>query len=186
MKALHYIYAFSLILVVLAGSPLTVFAQEAETETERVETPPPNQTSPVATGTAQSAAPNAASTAKEINVNEFWTNFMVIFFVFAILSLIIERSLHQIFDSKLWAKVEEAVDRQFGGDYMDLKPWIAIAVSILVVFQLELDMVAMSYVEQPHPVTLVITGLFIAGGSKGIYKFLKQARKLKAQAAPSE
>ncbi len=100
----------------------------------------------------------------------------------ALLALIIERALYQIFDSKLWDQVEALLDRR--GDYFDLKPWIAAGLSILIAFTLQFDMlVALGLGEAPDPLTLIVTGLFISGGSKGIYKFLKRARKLKDAAA---
>jgi len=41
-------------------------------------------------------------------------------------------------------------------------------------------MVAMIYeVDHSHNISLIVTGLFLAGGSTGIYKFFKRARKLK-------
>ncbi|MCD6205459.1 MAG: hypothetical protein J7L22_07335 [Candidatus Marinimicrobia bacterium] len=109
-----------------------------------------------------------------------WENFIAVIAIFAFLALVIERSLYQVFDSKLWKKIEEVLDTQAGGDFLDLKPWISVAVSIAVVFRLKIDMVSMVYNRaEPDFLTLVLTGLFIAGGSTGIYKFLKRARKLK-------
>jgi hypothetical protein len=100
--------------------------------------------------------------------------------VFAFLALIIERALYQIFDSKLWKKFEETINQQTGSDFLDLKPWISVAVSIWVVIQLKLDMIAQIYQKaEPSLSTMILTGLFIAGGSTGIYKFFKRARKLK-------
>ena len=111
---------------------------------------------------------------------DYWENFAAIIVAFAVLALIIERSLYQIFDTKLWGWMESRADKQAGGDYVDLKPWISAAVSILIVYRLNLDMVAMIYnAERSHNISLVVTGLFLAGGSTGIYKFFKRARKLK-------
>ena len=63
---------------------------------------------------------------------------------------------------------------------MDLKPWISVIVSLLVVFTVKIDMIAMIFKKSdPQNVSLVISSLFIAGGSTGIYKFLKRARELK-------
>ena len=33
--------------------------------------------------------------------------------------------------------------------------------------------------DSPHNISLIVTGLFLAGGNTGIYKFFKRARKLK-------
>ena len=111
---------------------------------------------------------------------DYWENFVAIIVAFAVLALIIERALYQIFDTKLYTKIEETLDKQVGGDYMDMKPWIAAIVSIVIVYRLDLDMVAMIYeAEQSEHISLFVTGLFLAGGSTGIYKFFKRARKLK-------
>jgi len=111
---------------------------------------------------------------------DYWENFVAIITAFAVLAMIIERALYQIFDTKLWKKVEQTMDKQVGGDYMDLKPWISVLVCLILVFRLKLDMVATIYkADRYHTISLVITGLFLAGGSTGIYKFFKRARELK-------
>ncbi len=111
--------------------------------------------------------------------NAYWENFVAIAIAFVVLALIIERALYQVFDTKLWTQVEKILDRQLGGDFMDLKPWIAVAVSIVIVFNFKLDMIAMIYkADKPDTISLVLTGLFLSGGSTGIYKFFKRARKL--------
>lgn len=113
-------------------------------------------------------------------IQEYWENFAAIILAFAVLALIIERALYQIFDSKIWKKFEEWLNKQAGGDFLDLKPYIAAVVSIIIVFKYQLDMIAMIYnVKTPHTISLVITGLFLSGGSTGIYKFFKRARELK-------
>jgi hypothetical protein len=109
-----------------------------------------------------------------------WEALLSTLVIFAFLALIIERALYQIFDSKLWKKFEETINQQTGSDFLDLKPWISVAVSIWVVIQLKLDMIAQIYQKaEPSLSTMILTGLFIAGGSTGIYKFFKRARKLK-------
>ena len=62
----------------------------------------------------------------EISAN-YWENLIGVLLAFALLALTIERALYQIFDSKLWSLIEEKLDGQAGGDYMDLKPWISVA-----------------------------------------------------------
>ncbi|MBW2561250.1 MAG: hypothetical protein JRE40_10415 [Deltaproteobacteria bacterium] len=102
----------------------------------------------------------------EISPNDYWENLVTIVVGIGILALIIERGLYQIFDSKLWKKVEEGLDKQAGGDFMDLKPWISVIVSLLVVFTFKIDMIAMIFNKpDPQNVSLVITALFIAGGN---------------------
>ena len=111
---------------------------------------------------------------------EYWENFVAIIIAFAFLALIIERALYQVFDTKLWKAIEKSLDKQVGGDYLDLKPWLSAAVSIVIVFKFKLDMIAMIFkLKETQDISLVVTGLFLAGGSTGIYKFFKQARKLK-------
>jgi hypothetical protein len=111
---------------------------------------------------------------------DYWANLAAIIVGYAILALIIERGLYQIFDSKLWQKFEEVMNKQTGVDFIDLKPWISAAVSIWIVFKFKLDMIAMLFkVAEPQSISMVITGLFVAGGSTGIYKFFKRARVLK-------
>ena len=111
---------------------------------------------------------------------DYWENLVAIVVAFSVLALIIERGLYQIFDSKLWKKVEETMDRQTGGDFMDLKPWISVITSEIIVFSFKLDMISMLFnVSDTRTISLFITGLFIAGGSTSIYKFFKRARELK-------
>jgi len=111
---------------------------------------------------------------------DYWENFIAIIMAFAVLALIIERALYQIFDTKLWKKIEAILDKQTGYEGFDVKPWISTLVSIIVVYRLNLDMVAMIYdVDRPHNISLILTGLFLAGGSTGIYKFFKKARELR-------
>ena len=111
---------------------------------------------------------------------DYWENFLAVLLGFGVLALIIERALYQIFDAKIWAKVEEILDEQAGGDFADLKPWISTAVALVIVFTLRLDMVGMIFnSDTPHNVSMFVTGLFVAGGSTGVYKFFRRARKLK-------
>jgi hypothetical protein len=111
---------------------------------------------------------------------DYWENFLAVLLAFGVLALIIERALYQIFDAKIWAKVEAFVDEQVGGDHADLKPWISSGVAIVIVFKLRLDMIGMVFsADEPHNLSMFVTGLFVAGGSTGVYKFLRRARKLK-------
>jgi hypothetical protein len=122
-----------------------------------------------------------------MDFSNFFESAVMIVFYFAFLAIIIERSLYQIFDSKVWNYVEKKVDELVGDDSFDLKPWISIVVSIIVVFSMELDMVSMIF-DKPEttPLTLIITGLFISGGSTGVYKFLKRVRELREAAKTSK
>lgn len=115
----------------------------------------------------------------EISPN-YWENFTAIIIAFAVLALIIERALYQIFDTRLWKKFEEVLNAKTHCQNFDIKPWISCAVSISVVYRLNLDMVAMIYdVDHSNNITLIITALFLSGGSTGIYKFFKKAREIR-------
>ena len=72
----------------------------------------------------------------EISEN-YWENMIGVLLAFALLALTIERALYQIFDSKLWGLIERKLDEQVGGDYLDLKPWISVAVSVIITFRLK-------------------------------------------------
>ncbi len=108
-----------------------------------------------------------------------WETFFEIIVAYAIAALVIERALYQVFDTKLWKWVEEKVNEAAGGDHADLKPWISVVVSVGVALKLDLDICAFMFGRAPNPLTVLLTGLFIAGGSTGVYKFFKRARKLK-------
>jgi len=108
--------------------------------------------------------------------------FIEILMQFALLSLIIERSLYQVFDSKIWKDyIEKWIDNQIGRCFFDIKPFISICVSVSVIYRFKLDMIAnlLGKPEQPTLLSMLITGFFVAGGSTGVYKFFKQLRKLK-------
>ena len=114
----------------------------------------------------------------------YWENLIGVLFAFALLALTIKRALYQIFDSKLWRHIEEKLDVQAGGDYLDLKPWISVAVSVTIALRFKVDFIAVVLKrENEEFLSMVLTGLFLAGGSTGIYKFLKRARKIKAATA---
>lgn len=114
----------------------------------------------------------------------YWENLLGVLLAFALLALTIERALYQVFDSRLWKFIEKRMDSQAGGDFMDLKPWISVAVSVAIAFRLEVDFIAV-VLKRPDVefLSMVLTGLFLAGGSTGIYKFLKHARKIKEATA---
>ena len=123
-----------------------------------------------------------------IEISEhYWENLIGVLLAFALLALTIERALYQIFDSKLWRLIEQKWDEQVGGDYMDLKPWISVAVSVTITLRLQVDFIAVVLErENVDLLSMILTGLFLAGGSTGIYKFLKRARKIKDAAAASK
>ena len=157
--------------VVLLALILSTGAANAQTEAER---------SNAETGIEQprSGAEDAPQPTK--NSEDYWEKLIGVLLAFALLALTIERALYQIFDSKLWKFIEEKVDAQAGGDYMDLKPWISVAISVTIALRLEVDFIAVVLKrENGDFLSMVLTGLFLAGGSTGVYKFLKRAREIK-------
>ena len=123
-----------------------------------------------------------------IGISEsYWENLIGVLLALALLALTIERALYQIFDSKLWGLVEKKLDEQAGGDFMDLKPWISVAISVTITLRLQVDFIAIVLErENVDFLSMVLTGLFLAGGSTGIYKFLKRARRIKDAAAEAK
>jgi hypothetical protein len=107
-------------------------------------------------------------------MSESWDAIAWILIRFGILSLIIERSLYIIFDSKPWRQLEEFIYGQV--NWIDLKPFISIAVGILLVLIIRTDIVAALFTGEPTTMGLVLTGLYIAGGSKGVFIMLKRFR----------
>jgi len=108
-----------------------------------------------------------------------WDNFFIWITGFAFLAILIERSLYQMFTLKLWKNLEDMIDKAVGGDYLDLKPIISALVAIYLVFTFDLDMIAFMFQKPTYRFSKVLTGLFLAGGSKGVYKFLKRAREIR-------
>lgn len=102
-------------------------------------------------------------------------------FSYAFGSLVIERSLSQIFSTKLYKFAEASMDKIIGSDILDLKPWISLIVSIYICFKLELDLFTMVFDKQPQDCTIVLTGMFMAGGASGIVQFIKTLKSIKKQ-----
>jgi len=108
-----------------------------------------------------------------------------------VLAIALERALYQVFETKIWKKLEELTDKAIKTDILDLKPWISIVIAYILVQQLNLDLIQTimnsSIAEGAAPAAdnsftflhKVITALFLAGGSTGVYKFLRRMRKVK-------
>lgn len=106
--------------------------------------------------------------------------------IFSMLSIIIERALYQIFDTKIWKKIENDIDSFFEIDYIDLKPIITIMLCVILVISLNMDIViviAKAFNNNSDInstlLTNIISALFLAGGSTGVYKFFKRMREIK-------
>jgi len=115
--------------------------------------------------------------------DQYLENLAGILTAYAILAILVERALYQIFHSKAFTKLEELLDRQTS-DAFDLKPWLSMALCIKIATTIELDMVAELFRREPAQITTWVTGLFIAGGSSGVYAFWKNARTLRNHADP--
>lgn len=96
-------------------------------------------------------------------------------------SIMIERALSQIFSTKLYRFMELTIDKVIGSDILDLKPWISLIVSVYICFKLELDLFTMVFNKQPENCTIVLTGMFMAGGASGIVQLIKTLRSIKKQ-----
>lgn len=118
-------------------------------------------------------------------LEQYIQNILNIFIIFAILSIIIERSLYQIFDTKLWSYFEkEIIQKKYDVHFIDPKPWISVGVSFSIIFYFNLDVIILLLTPLKGDIsstflTLILSGLFISGGSTGMYKFLKKVRKLR-------
>lgn len=107
-------------------------------------------------------------------MSESWDAIAWILIRFGILSLVIERSLYVIFESKPWEQFEDVIYSWV--DWVDLKPFISIAVSIFLVLIIRTDIIASLFTGEPTSMGLVLTGLYIAGGSKGVFIMLSRFR----------
>ena len=103
---------------------------------------------------------------------------------FVILSLMIERALYQVFQTKLWKHAEAKFNGFIGGDYADLKPWVSIAVCVYITYTMKLDLPAFlfEHIRRPSVARMVLTGLFLSGGSTAIMWIFKRAGQVKAAA----
>jgi hypothetical protein len=82
-----------------------------------------------------------------------------------VLSLIIERALAPVFE---WRPILKALDKK------GLKEPIAVIVSVVVVVFVELDAIAVIFSQENNSwIGFLITGLVVAGGSKGSVKLFR-------------
>ena len=112
-----------------------------------------------------------------------YENLMIWMIGFAIVSLMMERALYQVFHMKLWKSLETKLDDILGGDYLDLKPLISKAVGIYIAFSLNLDLPAFLFkINKPDIARIVLTGLMLSGGSTALVWIFKRAGEVKAAA----
>ena len=121
-------------------------------------------------------------------MENYWELTLQTIFAFSVLSIVIERALYQLFNMKIWDKFEICMDKLVGSDSVDLKPWISIIICSSVVFKLKLDMIATLFNKDAYTSNMILTGLFLSGGSTTVYEFLKnikQIRELKLESTKS-
>ena len=106
-------------------------------------------------------------------------NFVAWLMGMIILVVLVERSLAVPFTTKGWKAVENKLDVWRGQDNMDLKPWICMGYCIALTFVMNIDFFSFLFQKQFHWFTKITTGLFIAGGSQGLVKFLKGLSKVR-------
>lgn len=105
---------------------------------------------------------------------------------FVLLSLMVERSLFQVFQTKLWKSAEfefdKRLNKQFSTtqrDYADLKPWLSAGVCIAIAISLDLDFAGFLFDKPAETWRMVITGLLLSGGSTALVWIFKRGRELK-------
>ena len=108
-----------------------------------------------------------------------YENLMIWLIGFTIVSLMVERALYQVFQTKLWKHAETKFNSLLGGDYADLKPWVSIAICVYIAFSLKLDLPAFLFKQKPEMVRIVLTGLLLSGGSTALMWIFKRARAVK-------
>ena len=116
---------------------------------------------------------------------ENWDAVLWILVRFAILSLVIERALYVVFEWALFEKLESILDSKIG-IWFDVKPAIAIAVSVLAIAELDIDLIAALFATPATTAGLVLTGLYVAGGSKAVFMMFDRFRELREAKATAE
>jgi len=111
-------------------------------------------------------------------MSEYWESTLQTLFAFMVLSVVIERALYQIFNMAMWQKIEDFID-SLSSNVLDLKPWVSIGICSSIVFKLKLDMIATLFDKTPDTPTMMLTGLFLSGGSTTVYEFLKTMKQIR-------
>ena len=94
-----------------------------------------------------------------------WDRVAEVLTAIVVLSLIIERALSVLFESKFWTS--RLKDKGF-------KEWVAFIVSVAVCIYWDFDAVSMIFLKESVTIYgMVITGGIIAGGSKGSIKLFR-------------
>ena len=108
-----------------------------------------------------------------------WDAILWLLIKISILSLIIERGLYVIFEWALFEKIEDFLDSKIGL-WFDIKPPISMIVGIFLSLLVKVDLVAMLFpTVEPTTAGMIVTGLYIAGGSKAIFIMFDRFRELR-------
>ncbi len=109
---------------------------------------------------------------------ESWDAILWILIKVSILSLVIERALYVVFEWKVFERFEKFLfDR---GEWLDVKPPISMAIGVLLAFLVGIDLVSMLFsTVEPTTAGMIVTGLYIAGGSKAVFLMFKRMRELR-------
>lgn len=98
---------------------------------------------------------------------------------FGLLAIVIERALYVVFEWEAFKRFE-AFTAERGWVWFDLKPPISVAVGAWLATLLSFDITAVvTATEAVSEGGMIVTGFFLAGGSKGFFKFLKSIRELR-------
>jgi len=100
--------------------------------------------------------------------------------MWGVAAIFLERSLYHIFDTKLWVKVHDYVEEKTS---VDLKPLIGFLSSWYLCNLFQFDLYAKAFGKPGSWVTILFTGLAIAGGATGFFKALARLRQIKDAAA---
>ena len=98
----------------------------------------------------------------------FFAKFVGLLITFMVLAMMIEMSLSQVFESKLFKLLERKIDNW--GDWLDLKPWISVYICYLVTTSLVVDFFASFgsvtglFITESSPISIFLKALFLAGG----------------------
>jgi len=98
-----------------------------------------------------------------------------ILWIIVILAFMIERALALVFEHRIWLWARERCHLH------GFKEFIALAVAWLLCYFFQFDAVALLFGRPPYWLTLILTSLIIAGGSKGAIRLMQDALRVKRQ-----
>ncbi len=117
---------------------------------------------------------------------ESWDAILWILIKVSILSLVIERALYVIFEWLVWGRVERFLEERLGA-WFDLKPPISMAVGVLLALLVRVDLVSLLFDSvEVTTAGMIVTGLYIAGGSKAVFLMFDRIRTLRDAKAAAQ